>query len=281
MPSNLKDGFFKRIDKIEEAFSRLNGVDEEGVFHPQFLPKDDTKYFIHVDLAQKHDHCAVAMGHIDKWIEYQVGSSQLKEYLPLVVVDAVRWWTPTKDKSVDFKEVIEYIKALRRRGFDIKLTTFDRWNSHDTMADLERAGIKTDGLSVDKKHYDDFLVTMYDDRLLGPKETLLIKELSELRQVIKGTKVIIDHPRKGSKDLSDAVCGAIWNSVAHTPKDDDLVADAFTLQDLKKQIREEDGEEEAKRRDFEERNVIEVPRAKLSDAPKDVQDMVANLLRIV
>jgi hypothetical protein len=281
MPSNLKDGFFKRVDKIEEAFSRLNGVDEEGVFHPQFQPKDDTRYFIHVDLAQKHDYCAVAMGHIDKWIEYQVGSSQMKEYLPLVVIDALRWWTPTKDKSVDFKEVVEYIKAIRRRGFDIKLTTFDRWNSHDTMQDLERNGIKTDMLSVDKKHYDDFLVTMYDDRLLGPKETLLIKELSELRQVVKGTKVIIDHPRKGSKDLSDAVCGAIWNSVAHTPKNEDLVADALTLNDLKKQIREEDGDEAAKRRDFEERNVIEVPKPKLSEAPRDVQDMVANLLRLV
>jgi hypothetical protein len=149
------------------------------------------------------------------------------------------------------------------------------------MQDLERNGIKTDMLSVDKKHYDDFLVTMYDDRLLGPKETLLIKELSELRQVVKGTKVIIDHPRKGSKDLSDAVCGAIWNSVAHTPKNEDLVADALTLNDLKKQIREEDGDEAAKRRDFEERNVIEVPKPKLSEAPRDVQDMVANLLRLV
>jgi hypothetical protein len=281
MPSNLENGFFKRIDKIEQAFSRINGVDENGIFHPQLQPDPDKTYFIHVDLAQKHDHCAVAMGHIDKWIEYQVGSSQLKEYLPLVVIDAIRWWTPTKDKSVDFKDVIEYIKAIRRRGFNIKLATFDRWNSHDTMQDLERNGVTTDQLSVDKKHYDDFLITMYDDRLLGPKEDLLIKELSELRQVVKGQKVIIDHPRKGSKDLSDAVCGAIWNSVAHTPKDENLEADALTLRDLKKQIRESDGEEEAKRRDFEERNVTVVPKPKLSEAPKDVQDMVANLLRIV
>lgn len=283
MPSNLKDGFFKRADKIEAAFSRLNGVDEEGVFHPSFKPKEGKTYFIHVDLAQKHDHCAVAMGHIDKWLEYQIGSSALKEYLPVVQIDAVRWWTPTKDKSVDFKDVIEYIKKVRREGFDIKLVTFDRWNSHDTMADLERSGIKTDGLSVDKKHYDDFLVTMYDDRLIGPKIPLLVKELGELRQVIKGTKVIIDHPRKGSKDLSDAVCGAIWNSVAHTPKDDDLEADAFTLRDLKKAIREEDEENhEANRREFlESNNVTVVPKPRLQDAPKDVQDMVANLLRIV
>lgn len=281
MPSNLKSGFFKRADKIEAAFRTANGVDEEGVFHPQFTPKEDTRYFMHVDLAQKHDHCAVAMGHIDKWIEYNIGTSGIKEYLPLVKIDAVRWWTPTKDKSVDFKEVIEFVKAVRRQGFDLRLVTFDRWNSHDTMQDLERNGIKTDMLSVDKKHYDDFLITMYDDRLVGPKVELLTKELGELRQVVKGQKVIIDHPRKGSKDLSDAVCGAIWNSVAHTPKDQDLEADAMTLGDLRKQVREMDGEEQEKRERFDRDNVIEVPRSNIQDAPRDVQDMVANLLRIV
>lgn len=280
-PSNLKDGFFKRMDKVENAFRTFNGVDEEGVFHPQFTPKGDTRYFMHVDLAQKHDHCAVAMGHIDQWIEYNIGSSGMKEYMPLVKIDAVRYWTPTKDKSVDFKEVIDYIKKVRREGFDLKLVTFDRWNSHDTMQDLERNGIKTGMLSVDKKHYDDFLITMYDDRLVGPKVELLIKELGELRQVIKGSKVTIDHPRKGSKDLSDAVCGAIWNAIAHTPKEQDLEADAMTLDDLKRQVRELDNEEEHGGYDFEKNNVIQPPKPKLEDAPKDVQDMVANLLRVV
>lgn len=283
MPSNLKDGFFKRMDKVEAAFRTFNGVDEEGVFHPQFNPDPDKTYFVHVDLAQKHDYCAVAMGHVDKWLEYKVGSSELIEYLPLIKVDAVRWWTPTKDKSVDFKEVIEYIKALRRRGFNLKLVTFDRWNSHDTMQDLERNGITTGMLSVDKKHYDDFLMTVYDDRLVGPKVPLLIKELGELRQVQKGQKTIIDHPRKGSKDLSDAVCGAIWNSVANTPKEEILEADAFTLADIKKVIKGLDEEEaDETRAEFIERNnITEVPRPKLEEAPKDVQDMVANLFRMV
>lgn len=281
-PSNLKDGFFKRGDKIENAFCTSNGVDDEGVFHPHFKPKEDTRYFMHVDLAQKHDHCAVAMGHIDKWIEYNIGSSGMKEYMPLVKIDAVRWWTPTKDKSVDFKDVIEFIKQVRREGFDLKLVTFDRWNSHDTMQDLERNGIATDMLSVGKKHYDDFLITMYDDRLVGPKSELLIKELGELRQVIKGKVVTIDHPRKGSKDLSDAVCGAIWNAVAYTPKEERLEADAMTLSDLRKQVRELDNEEaEEKQNRYDRDNVIEVPRMKLTEAPKDVQDMVANLLRVI
>jgi hypothetical protein len=285
MPSNLKDGLFKRMDKVEAAFSRLNGVDEQGVFHPNFKPKQDTTYFMHVDLAQKHDYCAVAVAHVDKWIEYQIGSSDMNEYLPLVKVDAIRWWTPTKDKSVDFSDVIDFIKKVRREGFDLKLVTFDRWNSHDTMQDLERQGIPTDNLSVDKKHYDDFLITVYEDRLIGPKVDILITELGQLRQVVKGQKVIIDHPRSGSKDLSDATCGAIWNAIAHTPKLDVLEADALTLADLKKQVKEIEGEERdaeiEKQERFERDNVIVVPKGNLADAPKDVQAMVENLLRIV
>ena len=54
-----------------------------------------------------------------------------------------------------------------------------------------------------------------EERVLGPQIQLLIDELLQLRIV----KDKVDHPRKGSKDLSDAVCGAIYNSVALTPRD--------------------------------------------------------------
>ena len=54
-----------------------------------------------------------------------------------------------------------------------------------------------------------------EERVLGPQIKLLIDELLQLRIV----KDKVDHPRKGSKDLSDAVCGAIYNAVALTPRD--------------------------------------------------------------
>ena len=278
MPSNATRGFFRNMDKAEEAFSRVNGVDSEGVFHYNFQPKEGIKYFVHVDLAQKHDKCAVSVAHVDKFIRYEVASSAMVEFLPLVVVDAIRWWTPTKDKTVDFKGVVEFIKAVRRRGFDIELATFDRWNSHDTMMDLERNGIKTEVLSVAKKHYDDWLVTMYDDRLIGPHESTLLKEMKELRE----KKGKVDHPRKGNKDLCDAVCGAIFNAVAHTPKEEEMVADALTLSDLKKQVGEMEAEE--RRQKWDRDNVIEVPKSKqnrLEEAPPEIQAMVAELLRVL
>lgn len=260
MPSNLTDGFFKNKDAIKDSFVTQNGVDEDGIFLDKFQPKPNTKYFIHVDLAQKHDYCAVAMAHVDSWVNVSVGS-HYTEMHPVVVVDCIRYWTPTKLKSVDFADVRNFIIALRRRGFDIKLTTFDRWNSHDTMNILENDhGIKTDTLSVDKKHYDDFLSVMYDKRLVAPKLDLIIKELGELRQLQKGTKVIIDHPRKGSKDLSDATCGAIYNAVEGTVRPVNNVVEVLSLKDL--HARGRAAEEESRRQTAEKTDgVIRAPKS--------------------
>lgn len=264
MPSNLSDGFFKNKAAIENAFVAQNGVDEDGIFLDNFLPKPDTKYYVHVDLAQKHDHCAVSMAHVEKWVNVKIGGDY-SEMHPVVVVDAVRWWTPTKEKSVEFSDVRDYIIALRRRGFDLRLVTFDRWNSHDTMNILQNDhGIKTDTLSVAKKHYDDFLSIMYDNRLIGPKVQLLIDELGELRQV-KGK---IDHPRKGSKDLSDATCGAIFNAISHTSRPVDQEVEVLSFADLAKKNRLEESEKKSL-------GVITPPKRK--EPPTEIENYLKSL----
>ena len=212
MPPEAVDAFFKSREKIEKAFNiGFKSVDQFGRLEDWFKPEDDKEYFIHVDLAQKHDHCAVAMAHVDKWVNVKV-TSDYSQPAPIVKVDSLRYWTPTADKSVDFTEVKDHILALRTRGFKIRLCTFDRWNSHDMMQQLKQYGINTETLSVAKKHYDDMAMVVLEERLSGPHVPLLIDELLQLR--IMRDKV--DHPRKGSKDLSDAVCGAIYNSISNT-----------------------------------------------------------------
>ena len=232
MPSNLSDGFFKNKEAIESTFVTQNGVDEDGIFLERFTPREDTQYYIHVDLAQKHDHCVVAMAHVDKWVNVKIGGDY-EELHPVVIIDCIRWWTPTATKTVDFADVRDFIVALRRKGFNIKMCTFDRWNSHDTMNILTNEhGIPTDILSVDKKHYDDYLSIMYDKRLVGPKVQLLIDELGELRQLQRGQKIVIDHPRKGTKDFSDATCGAIFDAISLTPKPVNTEIEVLTYKDL-------------------------------------------------
>ena len=224
MPPDATDAFFKNRAVIEKAFSnpKLN-VDEYGRFDDTFKPNPDRTYFMHVDLAQKHDHCAVALAHVEGWVTMKIGENY-KQAAPRIVVDAVRYWTPTASKSVDFTEVKDYITRIRDKNFNLRLVTFDRWNSHDMMQQLNVHGIKTELLSVAKKHYEDMSLTLTEERLHGPRIQLLIDELLQLRIV----KDKVDHPRKGSKDLSDAVCGAVYNAIALTPPDADQEVDIYS-----------------------------------------------------
>ena len=49
---------------------------------------------------------------------------------------------------------------------------------------------------------------------------------------MKGNRV--DHPRKSSKDLADAVCGAIFGAISHTPKDNNTEVEIHTFRDRPK-----------------------------------------------
>jgi len=212
MPPEAVDAFFKSREKVERCFSNMSlAVDRFGRLEHWFAPDPDKEYFLHVDLAQKHDHCAVSMAHVQKWVNVKI-TDQYSQPAPIVEVDAVRYWTPTSDKSVDFTEVKDYILSLRTAGFNIRVCTFDRWNSHDMMQQLRAYGINTELLSVAKKHYDDMAMVVAEERLHGPHIPLLIDELLQLK--IMRDKV--DHPRKGSKDLADAVCGSVYNAISRT-----------------------------------------------------------------
>ena len=257
MPTDAVDAFFKSREKIENAFKNTAlAVDNFGRFEDWFAPDPDKEYFIHVDLAQKHDHCAVAMAHVQKWVNVKV-TDTYSQPAPIVEVDAVRYWTPTADKSVDFTEVKDYILSLRTKGFKIRVCTFDRWNSHDMMQQLKQYGINTETLSVAKKHYDDMAMVVAEDRLTGPAIKLLIDELLQLKIM----RDRVDHPRKGSKDLADAVCGSIYNAISRSRPQNNEEIDIHTYSSLKWDREDED--------DTIVTNMIRAPRM-----PKDLSDVL-------
>lgn len=271
MPPEAVDAFFKSREKIENAFNNPHlAVDEYGRFAEWFKPDDDKVYFLHVDLAQKHDHCAVAMAHVESWVSMKIAGT-MTEAAPKVIVDAVRFWTPTTDKSVDFTDVKDYIIQLRERGFNLRLVTFDRWNSHDLMQQLKNYNINTELLSVAKKHYEDMAMVVTEERLHGPRIQLLVDELLQLR-ITRADKV--DHPRKGSKDLSDAVCGAVYNAIAHTPKDRMGEIQIHTYSTLHRDeiMKERERQEEM----IKKQGVIAPPR----DIPKDLAEALKNITMI-
>ena len=214
IPTFASDAFFKQREKIQQAMSIRNPIDSNKRFEETFKPDPDKVYYVHADLAQKHDKCAVAIAHVEKWVNIQV-VRDYEQIAPIVVVDAVAWWEPRIEGPVDLSEVKQWIQNLRRLGFNIGQVSFDRWQSFDIQNELKAIGMRTDTVSVAKKHYEDMAMLVYEDRLVMPAIDLLFEELTELK-IIKQNKV--DHPRKSSKDLADAVCGAVYGAISHTPR---------------------------------------------------------------
>jgi len=214
VPTFASDAFFKQKEKLEKCMNTRNPLDSFRRFDETFKPDPDKTYYIHADLAQKHDKCAVAIAHVDKWVNIQV----IKDYeqvAPIVIVDAVAWWEPKAEGPVNLSEVKQWIINLRREGFNLGMVSFDRWQSFDIQNELQAVGIRTETVSVAKKHYEDLAMMIYEERVAIPMIPILLEEMSELK-IMKGNRV--DHPRKKSKDLADAVCGAVFGAISHTQK---------------------------------------------------------------
>ena len=252
VPTFASDAFFKQQEKVRACMTIRNPIDSSKRFDPSFVPDPDKKYFVHADLAQRHDKCAVAIAHVEKWVSVQV-MKDYEQVVPVVVVDAVVYWEPKIEGPVNLSEVKQWIQNLRRQGFDVGMVSFDRWQSFDIQNELKSVGIRTETVSVAKKHYEDMAMLMYEERLALPAIELLFEELTELK-IMKGNRV--DHPRKSSKDLADAVCGAIFGAISHTPKNLNLEVEVHTFKDRPK-----------KTLDTRPENVI-----KYKPMPKDVQD---------
>jgi hypothetical protein len=223
-PTYSSDSFFKQKDKLEKCMTMRNPVDNHRRFDLTFKPDPDKVYYVHADLAQKHDKCAVAIAHVERWVNVQV----IKDYeqvAPIVIVDAVAWWEPKIEGPVDLSEVKKWIMNLRREGFNIGMVTFDRWQSFDIQQELKAVGMRTDTVSVAKKHYEDLAMMIYEERIAMPMIPLLLEEMSELK-IMKNNRV--DHPRKKSKDLADAVCGAVFGAISHTSRDSNLEIEVHT-----------------------------------------------------
>jgi len=225
--TNGFNDWYKDKAKIDATFTTQNGVAEDGSII--IKPKDEVQYYIHVDLALVQDNAAVAMAHVDKYVIPQIGGIT-REPVPNIVVDLVRYWKPGKDRALDFSDIREFIVSLRRAGFDIRLVTFDRWNSEQIIGMLNDIGIRAEKLSVGRDHYSEFALTMGENRLLGPDSELLKKELKTL---IINDKGKVDHPGRTGNDLSDAVCGAIFNAGALTPRPDEDM-DILTYDDIRR-----------------------------------------------
>ena len=178
-------------------------------------PRDMSRpLFIHLDMSLSGDKTGIAGVWITGKRPQKVGEDPSKE-LEFKTAFSVSIKAP-KGFQVSFEKNRNFIRWLRDRGFAIKGISSDTYQSAQIQQQLKSDGFKTKILSVDRIDsatkqclpYAFFKSAIYERHIQLYKDcTLLTEEIVSLERLSDGH---IDHPQNGSKDQSDAVCGALF-----------------------------------------------------------------------
>ena len=178
--------------------------------------------YIHLDMSLTGDKTGIAGVYIKGKKPHREGVPDSKDLsYGLAFSFAVK---APKGYQVSFEKNRNFIRWLKNYGFKIKGISSDTFQSADLLQQLSAEGFKTDVISVDRvdteSHiclpYQTLKSAIYEERLeIYDKCDLLTDEWLGLERNNNTGK--IDHSPSGinSKDISDAVCGAIFNASKH------------------------------------------------------------------
>ncbi len=173
-----------------------------------FLPKGH----IHViagDPALRRDAFGLAMGHMENNIIMLDFTVKVEKIPPQLEIDA--------------RQVRDFLISILDRGFIVKKFITDIRSYPELFQDLERRGVQIIQSFVKKETYDNLKEKINMHEIFWPENGELFDELRQL-EIISQRKV--DHPKGGSKDISDAVA-----NVAFYVKDIEKQAPAWAFAD--------------------------------------------------
>ncbi len=178
------------------------------LIYPKRFYKPDLPRWAHIDLAVSGDSAGLAIGCVPQFVDISRGG-KLHERLPVIRLDCSLEIQPPKGGEIKFYKIRELLYKLREFGLNIKWVSFDSFQSTDSMQILRRQGFTTGLVSMDTTTapYEFLKTTIYDGRLRAPMHKKAITELESLELDTKRNK--IDHPPRGSKDVSDAIAGVV------------------------------------------------------------------------
>lgn len=227
-PPEMVDAYFRDPHSVREAFKKEDDpIGEDGLFKKWFNGKDEHMRFIHVDLAARHDHAALAMVHSPGYMRIKTFGDNT-EVLPIVKLDYLEYWEAKEYEEISFDAIRDRISFLSRK-FDVGLVSFDQWQSHDTIQILRSRGINADLHSVKKTDYDTLSSAIYDGRFKGYWNEFLVEEELLRLQLLKNNKV--DHPTGGWKDGADAIAGATYNCIDNLESNEEVEIEVLGYMD--------------------------------------------------
>lgn len=219
-PLASSDAYLKDFQKIRVAFSQpieQSPTTADGsALRTGWVSSSYQPACVHVDLALTNDRAALAVAHQEPpgrlFVPQADGApshSAVDVDLPLVVVDLVMFWEAPPGGEIDIASIEQHLWEIVSKGIRLVAVTADQFQSASLIQAASKRRLRSELLSVDRTTaaYDMLKALAYAGRLRGPAIPLLLNELEALT-LVDGRKV--DHPPRGSKDLADAVAGAVY-----------------------------------------------------------------------
>jgi hypothetical protein len=186
------------------------GRDGRQVMEPALF---DAFYHAHVDLSKSADASGLVIAHTvgaRKVRRFDATTMKdVEELKPVTRVDLVLRIVAPPHGEIDVPRIRAILYELQRSyGMQFGKVTFDTYGSQESVKSMKDEGFDADILSVDDATaYETLRTAIYDGRLLCYHVPTLERELVQLE---RGPKKI-EHPARGSKDLADALAGAVTN----------------------------------------------------------------------
>lgn len=205
IPSHAIEPFFLEPNKIQMDKTRKNPTLVGDMVKIKKIPK--VRYYLHGDPAITNDAFGLAVAHINR-----TGKT---------VVDFLHRFLPPAGSEINARHVRRVIINIHRT-LGLRGATFDVWNYPETIQALKDMRVPFETLVIKKEQYDTLKEQIYSGNISIPVHDLetrasrmastVVEELQEL-ELRNGQKV--EHPYSGSKDVSDAVAGAVWSAVVN------------------------------------------------------------------
>lgn len=220
--NNIKNPFTKEV--IEVGDQKEDTTQYYDYFDLSLIPSEmkSRPLYIHLDMSVSGDKTGIAGTWIkDKYVSAMDEAASKSLFYRVAFSVAVK---APKGAQVSFEKNKQFIYWLRDQGFKIKKITSDTYQSAPVLQDLRAHGFDCDIQSVDRltgegknkicEPYHYFRSTINDKRVEIYKTELLTEEIIGLERLSDGH---IDHTSSGinSKDISDAVCGSIFEASKH------------------------------------------------------------------
>lgn len=201
IPSLAIEPYFKQYELLEKAIDLniANPLNAEGLIKEAFKGNPNHIYYMHIDLSLTTDATGIAMCHRE-------GDN--------IIIDLMMKIKPPQGQEIDLSGIKNIVLGLRGKGFSIGRCTYDNFQSASSIQELNKMGIESERLSIDKdlSCYETLKDGICSGKVRYYRNDDFIYEVRRL-ELIKGKK--IDHPQGGSKDVADAVAGAVYNCVTN------------------------------------------------------------------